>query len=347
MKTKLVIGVTALNAIDSPGPGIAVIRSLKESQKFDVRIIGLAYEYLEPGIYMHDLVDKSYQIPLPGAGIEALWQRLSYIHQKENMHVLIPNFDAELFNFIQLAERLAAVGIRTFLPSVEQFESRHKTNLPELGKLSNILVPETRSLNSLKDVKNVSKEWPFPFFIKGRFYDAIRVFSEEQANAAFHKLAAAWGYPVIAQKHVAGEEVNVTAIGDGKGATLGAVAMKKMYVTDKGKAWSGISIADQTLLGHSQDLIKALKWPGGLELEWIKDNNGNYQLLEINPRFPAWVYLATGCGQNHPELLVQLALGEPPETKIAYETGKLFVRFSFDLLVDIHDFEKITTKGEL
>ncbi len=347
MKIKLVIGVTALNAIDSPGPGIAVIRSLRDSKKFDVRIIGLAYEFLEPGIFMHDLVDKSYQIPLPGTGMEALWQRITQIHERESIDVLIPNFDAELFNFIQLADRFKAIGIQTFLPTASQFENRHKTNLPQLGKISGIAVPETRSLNTLKDVRNVSKDWTFPFFIKGRYYDAIRVFSEEQANAAFHKLAAAWGYPVIAQKNVSGEEVNVTAIGDGKGNTLGAVAMKKMYVTDKGKAWSGISIADEDLLLQSKKLIQALRWPGGLELEWIKDANGNYQLLEINPRFPAWVYLATGCGQNHPEQLVSLALEQPVEAIEAYETGKLFVRFSFDLLVNIEDFEKITTKGEL
>ena len=347
MKKKLVIGVTALNAIDSPGPGIAVIRSLRESEKYEVRIIGLAYEFLEPGIYMHDLVDKSYQIPLPSAGIEALWQRVSQIHEKEGIQVLIPNFDAELFNFIQLADRFKSIGIQTFLPSSSQFDYRHKTNLPELGKACGVSVPETRSLNSLKDVRNVAREWAFPFFIKGRYYDAIRVFSEEQANAAFHKLAAAWGYPVIAQKNIAGEEVNVTAIGDGKGHTLGAVAMKKMYVTDKGKAWSGISIADMDLLHQSKQLIQTLKWPGGLELEWIKDNAGTYQLLEINPRFPAWVYLATGCGQNHPEQLVALALGEKVDPIETYETGKLFVRFSFDLLVNIEDFEKITTKGEL
>ena len=38
------IAVTGLNAIDSPGPGIAVIRMLREAKRFKVRIIGLSYE---------------------------------------------------------------------------------------------------------------------------------------------------------------------------------------------------------------------------------------------------------------------------------------------------------------
>ena len=48
MKTKLIIAVTALNAIDSPGPGVAVIRAIRECPDFEARIIGLSYEALEP-----------------------------------------------------------------------------------------------------------------------------------------------------------------------------------------------------------------------------------------------------------------------------------------------------------
>ncbi|MFZ4548363.1 MAG: hypothetical protein ACOYN4_13040, partial [Bacteroidales bacterium] len=75
-KKQIVIAVTALNAIDSPGPGVAVIRAIRECPDFEVRIIGLSYESLEPGSYMHDLVDKTYQIPYPSAGTDTLFGRL-------------------------------------------------------------------------------------------------------------------------------------------------------------------------------------------------------------------------------------------------------------------------------
>ncbi len=45
-KRKITVAVTGLNNIDSPGPGIPVIRALKESDAFEVRIIGLSYESL-------------------------------------------------------------------------------------------------------------------------------------------------------------------------------------------------------------------------------------------------------------------------------------------------------------
>ena len=45
-KPNYTIAVTGLNNTDNPGPGVPVIRSIRESKNFDVRIIGLAYENL-------------------------------------------------------------------------------------------------------------------------------------------------------------------------------------------------------------------------------------------------------------------------------------------------------------
>ncbi len=52
--------------------------------------------------------------------------------------------------------------------------------------------------------------------------------------------------------------MNVTAIGDGKGNCIGAVAMRKLYITDKGKAWSGISLEDDELMKISRKIIETV-----------------------------------------------------------------------------------------
>lgn len=342
------IAVSGLNAIDSPGPGISVIRALRDSKKFDVRIIGLSYETLEPGIYMHELVDKTYQIPLPSAGMEVLLMRLKYIHAEEKLDLIIPNFDAELFNFIKLTEKLKTdFGIQTFLPTLEQFEARHKVNLFEFGETHQIKVPKSKTIFTSKEISSLHYHFSYPLVVKGKFYDASIVYTIEQAYAAFNKISAKWGLPIIIQEFVSGQEVNVTAIGDGKGNTIGAVPMRKQYITDKGKAWSGISIDDDKLLKMTSKLIRSTKWRGGMELEIVKTDEGEYYLLEINPRFPAWVYLAVGCGQNHPEALVRMAMGEELKPFKKYDSGKLFIRYSYDMIVNLKEFETISTLGEL
>lgn len=347
-KKRINVAVTGLNAIDSPGPGVPVIRALRDSKLFDVRIIGLSYESLEPGIFMHDIVDKTYQIPLPSAGKATLLERLKYINSIEKIDVIIPNFDAELFNFIKLADTLKKeLKIKVFLPTLEQFEERHKSNLPEFGKKHKIKIPKSKLIFNIKEIPALRSEFTYPVVVKGKFYDASIAYSPEQVATYFNKISAKWGLPVIIQEFVHGQEVNVTAIGDGKGNTIGAVPMRKQYITDKGKAWSGISIDDKNLMNMTRKLIKSTKWRGGMELEIIKTSEGDYYLIEINPRFPAWVYLAVGCGQNHPEALVRLALGEKVEPFKKYDIGKLFVRYSWDMIVELEEFEKISTLGEL
>ena len=348
MKKPINVAVSGLNAIDSPGPGVPVIRALKESTYYETRIIGLSYEALEPGIYMHDIVDVTYKVPLPTEGVQPLHDRLAEIHRHEKIDVIIPNFDAELFGYIRLEERLRnELGIRLFMPTHDQFESRQKAVLHKFGEEHDILVPKAELVNTVKELKEVSYDFEFPLVIKGKYYDAGIAHNLEQAISYFYKISAKWGLPIIVQEFISGMEVNVTALGDGKGQAIGAVPMRKLYITDKGKAWAGVTLDDEELLAITQKFMASTKWRGGLELEFVKTDKDEYYLLEINPRFPAWVYLAKGAGQNHPEALVKLAMGEHVEPFDHYDSGKLFIRYSWDMIVNLDEFQQISMLGKL
>jgi carbamoyl-phosphate synthase large subunit len=347
MKTKICIGVTGLNNTDNPGPGIPVIRGLKESKEFDVRIVGLAYENLEPGIYMDQFVDKTYQIPYPSTGADIVMERMKYIQDKEKMDVIIPNFDAELYSFMKNEKELLQLGIKTFLPGIPKFEERHKSVLPEFGKKYNIDVPKSINITNLNEIKKIKSDFDFPVLVKGKFYDAYVAYNEDQITTHFNKITSKWGVPVVIQEFIKGTEVNVVALGDGKGNTISAVAMRKQYITDKGKAWGGITITDSKMLSITHDLIEQTQWRGAMELEMIKTVDGKYYMIEINPRIPAWVYLAVAAGQNIPEALVKLALGQPVQPMLKYDAGIMFIRYSFDMIGSIKEFEQISINGEL
>lgn len=347
-KPTYTIAVTGLNAIDSPGPGLSVIRALKAASSFDVKIIGLSYETMEPGIYMHDLVDKTYQIPMPGAGTEVLFERFAYINAIENLSFVFPNFDAELFNFIKLEEKFnTELNIKMVLPTLEQFEARHKVNLFEFGKEHDIKVPEAKMVFSTDQIAEALKDFEFPVAVKGKFYDSKVAYSYNQAVSNFNKISAEWGVPILIQEFVHGSEVNVCGVGDGKGNTIGAVPMRKLYITDKGKAWAGVTLDDHELLRITNQLISSTKWRGPFELEFMKNEEGEYHLIEINPRFPAWCFLTVGAGQNQIEALVNIGMNKDVKPFNTYEVGKMFIRYSYDMIVDMEEFEQISTKGEL
>jgi carbamoyl-phosphate synthase large subunit len=346
-KQHISLAVTGLNNTDNPGPGVPFIRGLKESDTFEVFVIGLVYENLEPGIYMEGLCNRIFQIPYPSAGSDELIERIEYIHQQERIDILVPNFDAELFAFMKNEERLLKQGIHTFLPSLQQYQEREKHRLPEFGKKYGIKVPASLNLGSLGQITEMEEKFDYPVMVKGQFYDAYHANNKEQVKQAFMKVSAKWGLPVIVQEFVSGIEVNVVALGDGKGNTVAAVPMRKQYITDKGKAWGGITLADEKMMELTHSLIHQTRWKGGMELELIKTKTGEYYLIEINPRLPAWVYLAVGAGQNIPDALVKLALGVDVTPMHSYKIGKMFVRYSYDMIVDLEKFAAISMNKEI
>jgi len=346
-KKKISVALTGLNNTDNPGPGVPVIRGIRESTEFETRIIGLAYENLEPAIYMHDVVDKTYQVPYPSEGTDVLVQRILEIHEKDPFDVLIPNFDAELYAFMRAEETLRQAGIRTFLPTLEQFEDRHKSNLPDYGERYDVKVPFSKPIFKQEEIEELKEDFEYPLMVKGKFYDAYLAYNADQVKMHYNKISAKWGLPIIIQEFIKGTEVNVVALGDGKGNTVGAVPMRKQYITDKGKAWAGITLDDKKLLELTDKIISSTKWRGGMEVEIVKSFDNELYVIEINPRIPAWVYLAVGAGQNLPEALVKLALGMDVEPYTKYDVGKMFVRYSNDLITDLKEFEKLSTLGEL
>jgi len=343
----LVIAVTGLNAIDSPGPGVAVIRALRDGLSQELRIIGLSYESLEPGVYLHDVVDKTYQIPYPSAGAEALVERIQHIHSREHIDLIIPNFDAELYNFIKVSKQLNAIGIKTFLPTHESLEARDKINLAKFGKQHNMHVPQQKVVHKVDELRKVAEELEYPLVVKGKFYDAYVCQNIEQAQKAYYQISAKWGTPIIVQEFIKGSEINIAGLGDGEGNCVSIIPMRKLYITDKGKAWAGITIEGADLLDLAQQFTKATNWRGGFELEIMRDKTGDLYIMEVNPRFPAWIYLTEGAGQNQPAALAKMAMGEIVEPFNEYQIGKMFIRYAWDHITDVGEFQQLSAFGEL
>ena len=136
-------------------------------------------------------------------------------------------------------------------------------------------------------------------------------------------------------------------MGDGEGNTISVIPMRKLYITDKGKAWAGITLDDSSFIELARKFVSITKWRGGCELEVMQSPEGVSYIMEVNPRFPAWIYLTAAAGQNQPAALVKMALGEEITPYEDYEVGKIFIRYAWDLITDIREFQKISGTGEL
>ncbi|MEJ2540422.1 MAG: ATP-grasp domain-containing protein [Gemmatimonadota bacterium] len=346
-RTMLTVGVSGINAVDNPGPGIGVARSLREATDLEVRIVGLAYDAMEPGIYMDWVVDEAYLLPYPSAGHDAYRERLLYIRERTGMDFVIPTLDTEMPFFMTYRRELAELGIETFVPSPEQYRLRGKDRLAELADTLGLALPRTEVVSTAAELEAAVDRIGTPVMVKGLFYKAHQAHTSGEALGEYHKLAAEWGLPIIVQEVVRGDELNVVAVGDGEGRTLGQVAMKKMWITELGKVWTGVTIRHPAMLDATERFMREYRWRGPMELECIVDGD-TVHLVEINPRFPAWSYLATGVGVNLPARMVRraLALPKPDGEPGDYEAGQLFVRYTYELVTGMDRFQKMITTGE-
>ena len=235
-----------------------------------------------------------------------------------------------------------------YLPTKEQFLIRDKSKLEETCKKFKINTPPSAIMTDLSQVDNLLEKLELPIMVKGRFYEAYKVNNSNEIQKHFNQLRAKWGLPIIIQEFFAGEEYNIAGIGNGKGEAICAIPIKKTVVTEKGKGFAAVVIQDPILDKFTKSILKSLKWRGPFELEVLKANKDNkYYLLEINPRVPAWIALSAGAGQNIPATLVELALGKNVKPMKKYKVGKIFIRHSEDIRLDIATIGELTSTNEL
>jgi len=341
------VAVSGLNATDDPAPGIAVIRSLRESGQWEGKIIGLAYDALDTGIYDEGLIDEVYLLPYPfdRAG---LLQRLSDITRKTRIDVLMPLLDLELLDLPVLAPALKKLGINLLIPNISQVRIHLKLRLAEFCEQNGVRYPKQVTIGLQESIAASIHALGKPVMIKGIIHEAHLAHSVEEALIYYNKISKRWGLPIIIQEYIQGEEYNTDCLTDRDGKLIGMVAMRKLGLTDKGKAWSGVTVRDEKLLSLSRDILTKLNWIGPVELEFVKQrSSGEFYLLEINPRFGTWIYLAAKAEQNLPLAAVQIAMGHEVEPFQTYRPGLMFVRHSRDIICPIEHLAELTVSGEL
>lgn len=335
------VAVSGLNNTDNPAPGIPVIKGIQAKNE----IVGFSYDANEPGNYMQ-MAGKTYLMPYPSLGFAELKNRLEYIQEQEGLDAVIPCLDAELPLYIKYQDEIEEMGIKLCLPSLENFELRNKNKLDTLSQELNITYPKTYEVSSVAELVECTKTSNFPLMVKGNYYKAYMSYNLESAIDNFYKISNEWGFPVLVQEVVTGEELNLVGVGDGKGELKGAVAIKKLTTTEIGKIWTGVTIQNDKMMQMAKDFVALTKWKGPFELECIVNMNQVF-MIEINPRFPAWVHFATEIGVNLPQMVVDIMEGVENEPILEYPQNKMYVRYTQELVTDFTDYMQLLSKKEL
>jgi len=337
----MVVGISGLNNTDNPAPGVGVAKSIKRGNK----LIGLSYDVNEPGIYQDNLFDEVYLMPYPTLGYDELENKLKELKRKTNIEAIIPTLDAELPLYIKYQKKIEELGIKLYLPELSSFEMRDKSKLLEFSKKIGTKYPETRTVMSLDALIKETKEMGFPLMVKGKYYKAYKAYNLDEAISYYYQISNEWGFPILLQKIVNGIEINYIGLGNGK-ELVGGIGIKKTMVTNLGKIWSGITIKNDKLIEIAKKFVKETNWKGPFEIEAISNGNDVY-LIEINPRFPAWVYFSTMLGINLPKMMLNLIEGKRVKKRLTYPINKIYMRYVEETLVNCNELNTLLTKKSI
>ena len=296
------IYVSGLYCGGNPQPGVGIARSLRQGYPF-AKLIGVEYSSRVSGIHWDDLDDLFIQRPWDELNLEAYADKVREILDDGGLWISGSDLEA------------------MWLASI--FPDGHQNLLaPPGGALKRIAKPAVEALATLPlkvptfvstdlpdwELHAFCREHDWRLWLKGPYYDAARTPSWDSFVAARNALTKVWSTDrLFLQAHVSGYEESVM-LAAYEGELLGCVSMRKRDITPAGKTWAGdISDVDPEFEAPLRAIVKELNWSGGGELEMVRDATGELWLLEMNPRFPAWVHGATIGGHNLPALLVQAA----------------------------------------
>ena len=340
------VAVTGLGSHDVVNPGLGVITALSQAPEV-LKIIGLGYSAFDSGCYQSNILDSVYRLPAEDSP-RALLEKLTEIHQINPFDVVLPCLDAEIPRFIEIESQMENLGVRTLLPSVKAFERREKLNL-FTGRFKQdwggFEIPKTFLVHSEQDVEKALRQLGLPVVVKGLVSESISADTVWEAKAAWFQLREKGYEEALVQPLIKGDDFAVAAVCDRRHQSHTLLTVKKTLKCERGSTWSAINHPQPELELSSAALFKYLKWTGPVEAEFIRDNlRSRFFLIEVNPRFTAWISFTAALGLNHPLQVVCLAMDKPWKPT-ADPAELVFMRSSHELPVNTRDFAAISTKG--
>lgn len=343
------VAITGVSAFEVVMPGLGVARALRASGEIG-QVVGLGYGPFDTGIHRRDLFDHLFQIADP-ADHDALVSALATARKKVGIDAVLPCLDFEMEHFIAVRQRLEDIGIRTLLPSQEALRITRKRQVfngavkqKDWGAFA---MPPTMKVWTLQGVERSARALGFPLMIKGLVSGAYPAHSLEDARALWLRLKEEGHAESLAQPFVYGEEFAVAAVCDRQHRMVDAVAIKKLLRCERGNTWGAAQVDLPDLVESFAAFLKAVRWTGPVEGEFIRDAvTEKFMLLEINPRFPAWVGYCGDIGVNLPLQAVRMALGRPAG-KSDPRPDLMFMRSCEEIPAKASAFAAFATRGGL
>jgi diaminopimelate decarboxylase len=270
----------------------------------DATLVGVDYLSRSSGIHSPDLDDVWIQRPWNDIDLAEYARQIRELLDRGAFW--ISTLDLEIW---WLGRALHAHP-NLLAPSLEALRGTRKPAVQAFSALPCRIAPFVSTHAPDWDLHTFGRKYGWRVWLKGPYYDAKLVTNWSDFQWARDEFQETWSTSeLFLQASVTGYEESISFSAH-HGRLLDAVYMQKRDITREGKTWGGqIDHLPDGFEPALREVVSALGWTGGGELEMIRDNANEFWLMECNPRFPAWIHGATMCGRNLPAALVEASSG--------------------------------------
>jgi biotin carboxylase len=292
------------------------------------------------------LVDKRYHVPSPAedwkagriqrentAKEEAYIQAVLSICEKEQIDMIFPSFDPQVYVLSKNKERFETLGILIPVPEYAIVKIPLDKYLTiQAAQETGFPCPKTFLLDGERDLKSIAAELGFPLVLKQRFTAAGRGFDmvRNLSELLDKRKALKEPHTYMVQEYIPGrEQHNLFLVLDREGALK--MALPSENVRSFYRLHVNFPLARRALGPHPYaDQAKALGnkigWWGGMTIQMkIDPRDGVPKLMEINPRIGEGRWQLVAIGINEPLMCLKVAKGEAVEVVKNWPAGTIFL----------------------
>jgi predicted ATP-grasp superfamily ATP-dependent carboligase len=318
----------------SPRHTIEIVRSLT---KKGISTIAFSSENFTP-VKFSKYIYKFHKYSIPRNKKESMY----LIRQLNNIKcdVIIPS-GLWGFYFLSRYKRYfnANIPVTEFTTFIKAYDKR--ITIKECKKI-NIPIPKTMFISSSKDLNKIEKKFEFPVVIKAaEEWGSVKYVNDIDEAYKFFKIIGkqfpsqikAGKLPFV-QEYIRGDGYGFYALCD-HGKIKASFMHKRLreFPATGGPSSLAESFYDVKLKSLGEKILSHLNWHGVAMVEFKKDEiDGEYKIMEINPKFWGSLALSIRCGIDFPYLLYKLALGKNLiDSYSNYKENLQFQWFTLDL----------------
>ncbi|NCB44846.1 MAG: ATP-grasp domain-containing protein [Clostridia bacterium] len=326
----MIVVVTGVHAGCQRSPGFAVAKALSNDQY--VSLVAIDYDELSTGLLSSEFSQT--QILQWSSDPDLLLGELVDILKEKAVDIIIPCLNNDAAIIAKNMEKFTLSGAKCLLPAAEAFRYRKKSTLPKFAKKNGFEHPVTIVCHNKEEIASIGERIGFPCVIKG---DECGIFPVRQPDLfSYYAFSCAkhFGFPFVVQEWLEGEEFSVAGLCDQHSIMLSVLVVKKIGIADDGEGWMNTVVYAPELERAAKKLSSSMQWIGPIEYDFIRNEQGTY-LLDVNPRFPAWIDGPAQRGFNLPSLLVSLVAEKDVTLPALPPAGTIFYKDFEDIFLPI------------